>query len=118
MSTPDLVHELGFRVLDEEDDDPVLLRADGTPVDTWREGYPYGERLAREVYDRDKRLLQIELLKLQYWVKRSKQKLVIVFEGRDAAGKGGTIKRFMEHLNPRGARIVALEKPTEREQTQ
>ena len=102
MNTPDLVQELGFRVLDEEDDDPVLLRADGTPVDTWREGYPYGERLAREIYDRDKRLLQIELLKLQYWVKRSKQRLVIVFEGRDAAGKGGTIKRFMEHLNPRG----------------
>ncbi|TCC25223.1 polyphosphate kinase 2 [Kribbella speibonae] len=118
MNTPDLVQELGFRVLDEEDDDPVLLRADGTPVDTWREGYPYGERLAREIYDRDKRLLQIELLKLQYWVKRSKQRLVIVFEGRDAAGKGGTIKRFMEHLNPRGASIVALEKPTEREQTQ
>ncbi|NIK59713.1 polyphosphate kinase 2 family protein [Kribbella shirazensis] len=118
MTTPDLVQELGFRVLDEEDDDPVLLRADGTPVDTWREGYPYGERLPREIYDRDKRLLQIELLKLQYWVKRSKQRLVIVFEGRDAAGKGGTIKRFMEHLNPRGASIVALEKPTEREQTQ
>ncbi|MEV0790163.1 polyphosphate kinase 2 [Kribbella sp. NPDC050459] len=118
MTTPDLVQELGFRVLDEEDDDPVLLRADGTPVDTWREGYPYGERLPREIYDRDKRLLQIELLKLQYWVKRSKQRFVIVFEGRDAAGKGGTIKRFMEHLNPRGASIVALEKPTEREQTQ
>jgi polyphosphate kinase 2 (PPK2 family) len=118
MTTPDLVQELGFRVLDEEDDDPVPLRADGTPVDTWREGYPYGERLPREIYDRDKRLLQIELLKLQYWVKRSKQRLVIVFEGRDAAGKGGTIKRFMEHLNPRGASIVALEKPTEREQTQ
>ncbi|MFG1909626.1 polyphosphate kinase 2 [Kribbella sp. NPDC048928] len=118
MSELDLVQELGFRVLDEEDDDPVLLRADGTPVDTWREGYPYAERLPREIYDRDKRLLQIELLKLQYWVKRSKQRLVIVFEGRDAAGKGGTIKRFMEHLNPRGAGIVALEKPTEREQTQ
>jgi polyphosphate kinase 2 (PPK2 family) len=59
----------------------VLLRADGTPVDTWREGYPYGERLPREIYDRDKRLLQIELLKLQYWVKRSGQRLVIVFEG-------------------------------------
>src|SRR5690349_602364 len=118
MNTPDLVQELGFRVLDEEDDDPVLLRADGTPVDTWREGYPYGERLPREIYDRDKRLLQIELLKLQYWVKRSKQRLVIVLEGRDAAGKGGTIKRFMEHLNPRGASIVALEKPTDREQTQ
>ena len=114
----DLVNELGFRVLDDEDDDPVLLQADGTPVDTWRQDFPYRERLAREVYDRDKRLLQIELLKLQYWAKRSKQQLVIVFEGRDAAGKGGTIKRFMEHLNPRGARIVALEKPTDRESTQ
>ncbi len=118
MSTPDLVRKHGFHVLDIEDDDPVLLRADGTPVDTWREDYPYGERLARQVYDRDKRLLQIELLKLQYWAKRSKQRLVIVFEGRDAAGKGGTIKRFMEHLNPRGARIVALEKPSARESTQ
>jgi polyphosphate kinase len=118
MSTPDLVKELGFRVLDDADDDPVLLRADGTPVDTWREDYPYGERLAREIYDRDKRLLQIELLKLQYWAKRTKRRLVILFEGRDAAGKGGTIKRFMEHLNPRGSRIVALEKPSDRESSQ
>jgi polyphosphate kinase len=118
MSTPDLVKELGFRVLDDADDDPVLLRADGSPVDTWREDYPYGERLAREIYDRDKRLLQIELLKLQYWAKRTKGRLIILFEGRDAAGKGGTIKRFMEHLNPRGARIVALEKPSERESGQ
>jgi polyphosphate kinase len=118
MSTPDLVNQLGFRVLDDEDDDPVLLQADGTPVDTWREGHPYAARLDRLVYEHDKRLLQIELLKLQYWAKRSKQRLVIVFEGRDAAGKGGTIKRFLEHLNPRGARIVALEKPTDRESTQ
>lgn len=65
-----------------------------------------------------KRLLQIELLKLQNWVKDTGQRIVIVFEGRDAAGKGGTIKRFMEHLNPRGARVVALEKPSERESTQ
>lgn len=56
MSTPDLVHELGFRVLDEEDDDPVLLRADGTPVDTWREGYPYGERLPQFVGEVEYRL--------------------------------------------------------------
>ena len=62
--------------------------------------------------------LQIELLKLQNWVKDTGQRIVIVFEGRDAAGKGGTIKRFTEHLNPRGARVVALEKPTERERTQ
>ena len=93
-------------------------RQDGRPVDTWREGYPYDERMTRDEYERDKRLLQIELLKLQNWVKDTGERLVILFEGRDAAGKGGTIKRFMEHLNPRGARVVALEKPSERERTQ
>jgi polyphosphate kinase len=108
----------GYRVADDDDDDPVLLNADGTPVDTWREEYPYDERLPRPLYDHDKRLLQIELLKLQYWCKDSGERLVILFEGRDAAGKGGTIKRFMEHLNPRGASVVALEKPNERESTQ
>ncbi|WP_433649436.1 polyphosphate kinase 2 [Micromonospora zamorensis] len=104
-----------YRVADGHDDDPVLLRPDGTPVDTWREDYPYDERMDRDEYDRDKRLLQIELLKLQDWIKESGERLVIVFEGRDAAGKGGTIKRFMEHLNPRGASVVALAKPDERE---
>ena len=107
-----------FRVFDDADDDPVLLRLDGTPVDTWREGYPYPDRMGREEYNRVKRLLQIELLKLQEWIKDTDERLVIVFEGRDAAGKGSTIKRFMEHLNPRGARVVALTKPTERERTQ
>ncbi len=62
--------------------------------------------------------LQAELLKAQNWIKETGEKIVMLFEGRDAAGKGGTIKRFMEHLNPRGARIVALEKPTERERSQ
>ena len=71
-----------------------------------------------EDYEREKRLLQIELLKLQEWIKDTGERLVIVFEGRDAAGKGGTIKRFMEHLNPRGARVVALDKPNERERGQ
>jgi polyphosphate kinase len=104
-----------YRVADGHDDDPVLLRPDGTPVETWREDYPYDERLDRDEYDRDKRLLQIELLKLQDWIKESGERLVILFEGRDAAGKGGTIKRFMEHLNPRGASVVALAKPDERE---
>ncbi|MBM0276571.1 polyphosphate kinase 2 [Micromonospora tarensis] len=104
-----------YRVADGHDDDPVLLRPDGTPVDTWREEYPYDERLDRDAYDSDKRLLQIELLKLQDWIKESGERLVILFEGRDAAGKGGTIKRFMEHLNPRGASVVALAKPDERE---
>ncbi|GII33355.1 polyphosphate kinase 2 [Planotetraspora mira] len=108
----------GLTVVDNDDDDPVLVRADGRPVDTWREHYPYKERLPRSDYDRDKRLLQIELLKLQYWLKDTGGRLVILFEGRDAAGKGGTIKRFMEHLNPRGAKVVALEKPSERERTQ
>jgi polyphosphate kinase 2 len=105
-------------VEDSLDDDPLLRFADGRPVDTWREGYPYDERMTRDVYDREKRLLQIELLKLQNWVKDTGERVVILFEGRDAAGKGGTIKRFMEHLNPRGAGVVALEKPSEREQTQ
>jgi polyphosphate kinase 2 len=107
-----------LRVVDNDDDDPVLLWPDGTPVDTWREDYPYDERMTREYYEHHKRLLQIELVKLQSWVKDTGQRIVIVFEGRDAAGKGGTIKRFTEHLNPRGARVVALEKPTERERTQ
>jgi polyphosphate kinase 2 len=108
----------GLRVDADDEDDPVLLRADGTVVDTWREGYPYPERMTRDEYDRSKRLLQIELIKLQNWVKENDVKIVALFEGRDAAGKGGTIKRFTEHLNPRGAHVVALEKPSERERTQ
>ncbi|GAA3856710.1 polyphosphate kinase 2 [Saccharothrix violaceirubra] len=104
-------------VVDYDDaEDPVLRRADGSSIDTWRENYPYQERMSREEYDLLKRLLQIELLKLQYWIKDNGGRMVVVFEGRDAAGKGGTIKRFTEHLNPRGARVVALGKPTEREQ--
>jgi len=78
--------------------------------------YPYKTKMRRDVYERQKQELQVELLKVQNWVKESGQKIVVLFEGRDAAGKGGTIKRFMEHLNPRGARVVALEKPSEREQ--
>ncbi|MEE1622002.1 polyphosphate kinase 2 [Zafaria sp. Z1313] len=109
---------LGYTVLDEDDDDPVLLASDGSPVDTWRQDYPYGERMDRDAYELEKRLLQIELLKLQNWVKSTGRRLLLVFEGRDAAGKGGTIKRFTEHLNPRGAHVVALEKPSEREESQ
>ena len=108
----------GLTVDDTDDDDPVLVGPDGARVDTWREGYPYDERMDRAEYDQLKRLLQIELLKLQNWVKETGQRIVVLFEGRDAAGKGGTIKRFTEHLNPRGARVVALEKPSERESTQ
>ena len=85
----------------------------------WRSGaYPYKNLLSRRVYEAQKYLLQVELLKLQAWAKETGQRVVILFEGRDAAGKGGTIKRFMEHLNPRGARVVALEKPTEVERGQ
>ena len=74
--------------------------------------YPYSTKLGRKDYEVFKFELQIELLKLQNWVRDSGERVLILFEGRDAAGKGGTIKRIMEHLNPRGARIVALEKPT------
>ena len=82
----------------------------------FREGvYPYKTRIRRPVYERHKEELQVELLKVQNWVKMTGQKIVVIFEGRDAAGKGGTIKRFMEHLNPRAARVVALEKPTDHE---
>ena len=85
----------------------------------WRDGaYPYKNLLSRKTYEKQKYQLQVELLKLQAWVKETGQRVVIVFEGRDAAGKGGTIKRFMEHLNPRGARVVALEKPSEVERGQ
>ena len=80
--------------------------------------YPYKTRMAEKEYLKQMEALQVELLKVQQWVKDTGQKIVILFEGRDAAGKGGTIKRFMEHLNPRGARVVALEKPTDREKTQ
>lgn len=82
------------------------------------EDYPYRTRISRKVYEKEKMALQIELLKVQSWVKDSGQRIVGLFEGRDAAGKGGTITRFMEHLNPRGARVVALEKPTETERGQ
>lgn len=88
-------------------------------ADDWREGgYPYKFKMLRRDYEREKFTLQMELLKLQSWVREARQRIVILFEGRDAAGKGGAIKRFMEHLNPRGARVVALEKPNEVERGQ
>jgi polyphosphate kinase 2 len=108
----------GVWVDDSDEDDPVLRHADGSLVDTWREDYPYPERLSRDEYDHVKRQLQVELLKLQYWIQDTGRRIVVVFEGRDAAGKGSTIKRFMEHLNPRAARVVALDVPTERERHQ
>jgi polyphosphate kinase 2 len=111
-------------VTPEIDEIGELLRKSGrkrgiAEVDEpWKHGYPYDEKMTRRQYEARKRKLQIELLKLQAWVKENGEKVVIIFEGRDAAGKGGAIKRFTEHLNPRGARVVALEKPTERERTQ
>jgi polyphosphate kinase len=97
-------------------DDPILLGPDGLPVNTWRESYPYDQRMSRSEYESLKRDLQVELLKAQDWIKSTGHKLVLVFEGRDAAGKGGTIKRFLEHLDPRGAEVVALSVPSQREQ--
>ena len=102
----------------DEVDDPVLIGPDGLPVDTWKEGYPYDQRMTREEYEVSKRALQIELLKAQTWIQETGQRLIVVFEGRDAAGKGGTIKRFTEHLNPRGTRVVALSAPSDREKGQ
>jgi polyphosphate kinase 2 len=88
-------------------------------ANSFRSGdYPYKTKISKKAYEIRKTDLQIELLKVQKWVKQSGQKIVILFEGRDAAGKGGTIKRFMEHMNPRGCRVVALEKPTETEKGQ
>jgi len=93
--------------------------ADGELADDWRQGgYPYKHLMSRRSYERRKYELQVELLKLQAWVKETGQRVVVLFEGRDAAGKGGTIKRFMEHLNPRGAHVVALEKPSDVERGQ
>lgn len=97
-----------------DEDAPKTLAED----DAWKQGFPYATKLTRREYEHRKHVLQVELLKLQVWIKETGQRVIILFEGRDAAGKGGTIKRFMEHMNPRGARVVALEKPTEREQSQ
>jgi polyphosphate kinase 2 len=108
----------GLTVNEQRPEKPILLNADGSPINTWRENHPYDRKVRRAEYERQKRVLQIELLKMQRWVKETGQRIVVVCEGRDAAGKGGTIQRFTERLNPRGARVVALEKPTEREEGQ
>ena len=101
------------------DDGPESGDPDRELSKRWREGgYPYKNLMSRKNYERQKYYLQVELLKLQAWVKATGARVIILFEGRDAAGKGGAIKRFMEHLNPRGARVVALEKPTEQERGQ
>ncbi|MGQ4508337.1 polyphosphate kinase 2 [Dermabacteraceae bacterium P13128] len=112
------LRESGYRVTDGHTPDPDLIDPQGNPVYTWQEGYPYEERMSRAEYEVEKYRLQVELLKYQYWVEDTGKKAIIIFEGRDAAGKGGTIKRFTEHLNPRTARVVALNKPSDREQGQ
>lgn len=105
----------GYSVSDGHTPDPDLIDPQGNPVYTWQEGYPYETRMDRDEYEVEKYRLQIELLKFQYWLEDNGKKAIVIFEGRDAAGKGGTIKRFTEHLNPRTARVVALNKPSDRE---
>ncbi len=111
----DTLRAEGYTVQGSKGDDPTLIAPDGRAVETWREDYPYDELLDREEYEDEKYRLQTQLLQFQYWTQDVGAKHVLVFEGRDAAGKGGTIKRFMEHLNPRAARVVALTKPTSSE---
>ncbi|MCX4572610.1 polyphosphate kinase 2 [Streptomyces sp. NBC_01571] len=105
----------GLTVDETSPEQPVLLDGAGGPIATWRENHPYDRKVRRREYERQKRVLQIEMLKLQRWARDTGARLIVVCEGRDAAGKGGTIHRFTERLNPRSARIVALDKPTERE---
>lgn len=120
-ASPDDADALRRELLEGSDEKQrrKLVRPDEELATDWRSGgYPYKNLMSRKNYEQQKYLLQVELLKLQAWVKETGQRVVILFEGRDAAGKGGAIKRFMEHLNPRGARVVALEKPTETERGQ
>jgi polyphosphate kinase 2 len=114
----DSLRSEGYMVAGSEEEDPILLAPDGSAVETWRDDYPYPELIDTQLYEEEKYKLQVELLKFQYWSQDEGLKHVLVFEGRDAAGKGGTIKRFMEHLNPRAARVVALNKPSNTEQGQ
>jgi len=108
VKTPSALHELS-----EIRHDPAAIRR------TFETGeYPYRRKMPRAAYEKQKAELQVELLKAQRWIQEEGQKIVLLFEGRDAAGKGGTIKRFMEHMNPRGARVVALAVPTQGERGQ
>ena len=118
-ASPDEVRALRRYLLKRQESVPRGVDPDTELGEGWRDGaYPYKNLMSRKSYEREKYRLQVELLKLQAWVKDTGQRVVILCEGRDAAGKGGTIKRFMEHLNPRGARVVALEKPTDVERGQ
>ncbi len=118
-ASPDEVKSLRRTLFSRDEPASAAQDPDAELSAGWREGaYPYKNLMSRRNYERQKYRLQVELLKLQAWVKETGQRVVILFEGRDAAGKGGAIKRFMEHLNPRGARVVALEKPSEVERGQ
>ena len=98
---------------------PEASPVQGSTILGFEQGkYPYATKMDRKTYEAEKAALQVELLKVQLWVQETGQKFVMLFEGRDAAGKGGTIKRFTEHLNPRAARVVALNKPTDEERGQ
>lgn len=112
-SSPDDIAAIRQMLLDSGDANFQPTKPDEELSSDWRTGgYPYKNLMSRKRYESQKYKLQVELLKLQSWAKETGQRIIILFEGRDAAGKGGAIKRFMEHLNPRGARLVALEKPT------
>ncbi len=102
----------------EQNTNPSSMLEQGIEQNFETSDYPYEDKISRREYEATKKELQVELLKMQNWVRETGEKIVILCEGRDAAGKGGTIKRMMEHLNPRGARVVALEKPNEQEKGQ
>jgi polyphosphate kinase 2 len=103
---------------EKTDNTPKIVQDDLDLTPAWMEDYPYDRKISRRSYESQKAKLQAELLKLQNWATHTGQKFVLLFEGRDAAGKGGTIKRFTEHLNPRMAHVVALDKPTDIEKGQ
>jgi len=118
-ASPDEKKALRQLLFERKPDTVPAVDPDTELAPHWREGgYPYKNLMSRRNYEKQKYRLQVELLKLQAWVKETGQRVVILFEGRDAAGKGGTIKRLMENLNPRGARVVALEKPSDVERGQ
>ncbi len=110
-----LAARLGLRLVIGRNGRAALTGPDGSRVKTWQENHPYPERLGKREYALVLRPLQIELLKLQRSVKSRGDRVLLIFEGRDAAGKGGAIRRFTEHLNPRGIRVVALDRPAEHE---
>ncbi len=120
MATTSAVRDLPELLLPTDGIPKEILRKvkHASPKETISDSYPYPTKMGRRAYERRKAVLQVELLKMQRWVQETGERVVLLFEGRDAAGKGGTIKRFMEHLNPRGATVVALPAPSERERGQ